>query len=170
MPKSPHSPLIVAHAAPRRKPHISVERKFYRIVTIDASLSERSSHRLSRGESSAAKRLSTVISFRIRKKTSDQRTASAAIRAPKDSQICRFNVSLEFEGIEHREPAHHRGRSADCSRIDAPRAAPGSAGVQFTPAGLADGELFGLNKRGNLSLNLRGVGDGTGVGVGLGDA
>ena len=68
------------------------------------------------------------------------------------------------------EPAHHRGRSADCSRIDAPRAARGSAGVQFTPAGLADGELFGLNKRGNLILNLRGVGDGTGVGVGLGDA
>ena len=35
-------------------------------------------------------------------------------------------------------------------------------------AGLGDGDLFGLNKRGNL--NLRGVGDGTGVGVGLGDA
>lgn len=33
--------------------------------------------------------------------------------------------------------------------------------------GLADGELFGLNRRGNLSLNLRGVGDATGVGVGL---
>jgi hypothetical protein len=34
-----------------------------------------------------------------------------------------------------------------------------------------DGELFGLNRRGNLScgnLNLRGVGDATGVGVGLG--
>jgi len=40
----------------------------------------------------------------------------------------------------------------------------------FTPAGLGEAELFGLNKRGNLSLNLRGVGDGTGVGVGLGDA
>ena len=92
---------------------MSVERKFNRIVTIDASLSERSSHRLSRGESSAAKRLSTVISFRIRKKTSDQRTAkpaarpsvkchvkSAAIRAPKDSQICRFNVSLEFASMK----------------------------------------------------------------------
>ena len=31
-----------------------------------------------------------------------------------------------------------------------------------------DGELFGLNRRGNLSLNLRGVGDATGVGEGLG--
>jgi hypothetical protein len=43
----------------------------------------------------------------------------------------------------------------------------------FTPAGLGEADLFGLNKRGNLScgsLNLRGVGDGTGVGVGLGDA
>jgi hypothetical protein len=30
-------------------------------------------------------------------------------------------------------------------------------------------ECLGLNKRGNLSLNLRGVGDATGVGVGLGD-
>ena len=38
----------------------------------------------------------------------------------------------------------------------------------FTPAGLGEGDLFGLNKRGNL--NLRGVGDGIGVGVGLGDA
>jgi len=28
------------------------------------------------------------------------------------------------------------------------------------------GDLFGLNKRGNLSLNLCGVGDATGVGVG----
>jgi hypothetical protein len=36
--------------------------------------------------------------------------------------------------------------------------------------GLADGELFGLNKRGNLSLNFRGVGVATGVGLGLGDA
>jgi hypothetical protein len=36
------------------------------------------------------------------------------------------------------------------------------------PAGLGDGDLFGLNKRGNL--NLRGVGDGIGVGVGVGDA
>jgi hypothetical protein len=35
--------------------------------------------------------------------------------------------------------------------------------------GLADGDVFGLNRRGNLNLNLRGVGDGTGVGVGLGD-
>ena len=31
------------------------------------------------------------------------------------------------------------------------------------------GDCFGLNKRGNLSLNLCGVGDATGVGVGLGD-
>jgi hypothetical protein len=38
----------------------------------------------------------------------------------------------------------------------------------FTAAGLGEGDLFGLNKRGNR--NLRGVGDGTGVGVGLGDA
>jgi len=30
------------------------------------------------------------------------------------------------------------------------------------------GDCFGLNKRGNLSLNLRGVGDATGVGVGVG--
>jgi hypothetical protein len=35
------------------------------------------------------------------------------------------------------------------------------------PDGLVDGELFGLNKRGNLNLNLRGVGDAAGVGVGL---
>ena len=41
------------------------------------------------------------------------------------------------------------------------------AGPEFTPAGLADGDLFGLNKRGNLILNLRGVGDTTAVGVGL---
>ena len=37
------------------------------------------------------------------------------------------------------------------------------------PDGLADGDLPGPNKRGNLSLNLRGVGDATGVGVELGD-
>jgi hypothetical protein len=37
-------------------------------------------------------------------------------------------------------------------------------------AGLGDGDLFDLNKRGNLILNLRGVGDATGVGVGLGAA
>jgi hypothetical protein len=43
------------------------------------------------------------------------------------------------------------------------------AGAGFTPAGVGDGDLFGLNKRGNLILNLRGVGDATGVGVGLGD-
>jgi hypothetical protein len=53
----------------------------------------------------------------------------------------------------------------------APTAAPLQlAGSDFTPDGLADGELFGLNKRGNFkcgSLNLRGVGDATGVGVGL---
>jgi hypothetical protein len=35
-------------------------------------------------------------------------------------------------------------------------------------AGLPDGELFGLNRRGNLNLNLRGVGDAIGVGVGMG--
>lgn len=33
-----------------------------------------------------------------------------------------------------------------------------------------DGDLLGLNKRGNLSLNLRGVGEATGVGVGVGDS
>ena len=50
----------------------------------------------------------------------------------------------------------------------APTAAPLQfAGTEFTPDGLADGDLFGLNKRGNLILNLRGVGDATGVGVGL---
>ncbi len=32
--------------------------------------------------------------------------------------------------------------------------------------GLTAGELFGLNNRGNLILNLWGVGDATGVGVG----
>ena len=53
----------------------------------------------------------------------------------------------------------------------APTAAPLQlAGTEFTPAGLADGDLFGLNKRGNLILNLRGVGDATGVRVGLADA
>ena len=40
--------------------------------------------------------------------------------------------------------------------------------MELPAAGLTDGELFGLNKRGNLNLNLRGVGDATGVGVGLG--
>ena len=35
---------------------------------------------------------------------------------------------------------------------------------------MADGDAFGLNKRGNLSLNLGGVGDATGVGVAVGDA
>jgi hypothetical protein len=65
-------------------------------------------------------------------------------------------------------------RLVDCGSIyshlaDAPGA--GAAfpvpltGVGFTPAGVGDVDLFGLNKRGNL--NLRGVGDGTGVGVGL---
>ena len=50
----------------------------------------------------------------------------------------------------------------------APTAAPLQlAGTEFTPDGLADGDVFGLNKRGNLILNLRGVGDATGVGVGL---
>jgi len=43
------------------------------------------------------------------------------------------------------------------------------AGAGFTAVGVADGCLLGLNKRGNLNLNLRGVGDATGVGVGLGD-
>jgi hypothetical protein len=43
----------------------------------------------------------------------------------------------------------------------------GSRRVESPAAGLADGDLFGLNKRGNLSLNLWGVGDATGVGVGL---
>ena len=33
---------------------------------------------------------------------------------------------------------------------------------------MGDGDVFGLNKRGNLILNLRGVGDAIGVGVGLG--
>jgi hypothetical protein len=41
-------------------------------------------------------------------------------------------------------------------------------GTGLMAAGVGDGALFGLNKRGNL--NLRGVGDGTGVGVGLRDA
>ena len=40
-------------------------------------------------------------------------------------------------------------------------------GAGFTPAGVGDADVFGLNKRGNL--NLRRVGDETGVGVGLGD-
>jgi hypothetical protein len=43
----------------------------------------------------------------------------------------------------------------------------GSRRVKFSAAGLADGDLFGLNKRGNLNLDLRGVGDAIGVGVGL---
>ena len=51
-----------------------------------------------------------------------------------------------------------------CNRLDLPVYVP----VELSAAGLADGELFGLNKRGNLNLNLRGVGDATGVGVGLG--
>jgi hypothetical protein len=40
-------------------------------------------------------------------------------------------------------------------------------GVGFTPAGLGDVGRFGLNKRGNLNLNLLGVGDATGVGLGV---
>ena len=53
----------------------------------------------------------------------------------------------------------------------APTAAPLQlAGTEFTPTGLADGDLFGLNKRGNLILNLRGVGETTGVRVGLAGA
>jgi hypothetical protein len=47
-------------------------------------------------------------------------------------------------------------RSANCTR-------------RIHADGLADGDVFGLNKRGNLSLNLRGVGDATAVGVGVGD-
>ena len=42
-------------------------------------------------------------------------------------------------------------------------------GAGFAPAGVGDVDLFGLNRRGNLNLDLRGVGDATGVGVGLGD-
>jgi hypothetical protein len=42
------------------------------------------------------------------------------------------------------------------------------AGPGFTPTGVGEASLFGLNRRGNL--NLRGVGDGTGVGEGVGDA
>jgi hypothetical protein len=42
------------------------------------------------------------------------------------------------------------------------------AGAEFKAAGLGDGDLRGLNKRGNLNLNFRGVGDTTGVGLGLG--
>ena len=42
-------------------------------------------------------------------------------------------------------------------------------GAGFTPAGVGDGDVFGLNRRGNLNLDLRGVGDATGVGVGVGD-
>jgi hypothetical protein len=42
-------------------------------------------------------------------------------------------------------------------------------GAGFTPAGVGDDDLFGLNRRGNLNLDLRGVGDATGVGVGVGD-
>jgi len=65
-------------------------------------------------------------------------------------------------------------RLVDCGSIYShPADAPGAGaafpvpltGVGFTPAGVGDVDLFGLNKRGNL--NLRGVGDGTGVGVGL---
>ena len=41
------------------------------------------------------------------------------------------------------------------------------AGAEIQADGLADGDIFGLNRRGNLSLNLRGVGDATGVGVEL---
>ena len=44
-----------------------------------------------------------------------------------------------------------------------------SCGLRIYDEGLADAELFGLNKRGNLSLNLWGVGEATGVGVGVGD-
>jgi hypothetical protein len=43
----------------------------------------------------------------------------------------------------------------------------------FTPAGLGDGDVFGLNKRGNLrrgNLNFWGDGVALGVGVGVGDA
>jgi hypothetical protein len=53
----------------------------------------------------------------------------------------------------------HAGKRVRASAV--PFAADG-----FPPAGLGDGDLFGLNKRGNLILNLRGVGDATGVGLG----
>ncbi len=49
------------------------------------------------------------------------------------------------------------------------RSATCSCRRRIYPDGLAEGDLLGLNKRGNLSLNLRGVGDATGVGVGLGE-
>jgi hypothetical protein len=43
---------------------------------------------------------------------------------------------------------------------------------EFMPTGVGDGTLLVLNKRGNLNLNLCGVGDGIGAGVGVavGDA
>jgi hypothetical protein len=52
----------------------------------------------------------------------------------------------------------------------APAAAPlALAGVLFSPAGLADGDLFRLKKFGNRNLNLPGVAVGRGVGVALGE-
>ena len=49
------------------------------------------------------------------------------------------------------------------------RSATFNCSRRIHPDELAEGELLGLNKRGNLSLNFRGVGVATGVGVGLGD-
>ena len=76
-----------------------------------------------------------------------------------------------------RAPFTSSKRLVDCGRSiltrptrPAPAAFPVPlTGAGFTPAGVGDGDLLDLNNRGNLSLNLRGVGDATGVGVGLGD-
>jgi len=80
-----------------------------------------------------------------------------------DASTCAFTSSKRLVGL----------RSIDSHLADAPGAGAAfpvpltEAG--FTPAGVGDGELFGLNRRGNLNLDLRGVGDATGVGVGVGD-
>jgi hypothetical protein len=57
------------------------------------------------------------------------------------------------------------GAGAALAPAEVPLPVPGP---EFMPAGVGDADLFGLNKRGNLILNLRGVGDAIGVGVGLG--
>ena len=78
-----------------------------------------------------------------------------------------------YSGLKRLVDCRHYSRVADAARAMA-ALAPGAVPVPLTggglmSAGLGDGDLFDLNKRGNLIRNLWGVGDGTGVGVGLGD-
>src|SRR6266567_3159380 len=62
-----------------------------------------------------------------------------------------YILSPPYEGIEHREPAYHRWRSGDCSRIDSPRAsrrgarAYGSKRLRKKHSGKGPGRSSGLS-------------------------